>query len=166
MAHTHGLEKDPQMWSFYTLFLKMPARCVVRGCSNIPGSGISQIHRFPKDKIYVRRIWLRFVTDTRSDFVCTEYIVQYVSNTQTNHSVQYLLQLVMVCAPSCNPLLPPFSLWPPSFSSYSFEACDVVIVEEIMEILQWFMQVSASILRCTLKIVRAPGGLWIIYSKY
>ena len=48
----------------------MPASCVVGGCFNKGGKGIT-LHRFPKyDKI--RKIWIRFVNNTRSDFVWSE----------------------------------------------------------------------------------------------
>ena len=49
----------------------MPDRCVVGGCSSVPGGGVS-LHKFPKDERQ-RRIWIRFVDNTRADFVCTKY---------------------------------------------------------------------------------------------
>ncbi|KAJ8048467.1 THAP domain-containing protein 10 [Holothuria leucospilota] len=50
----------------------MPRRCVVGGCSNIPdGRGRISVHRFPKAK-RMRKIWINFVNNTRSDFACTD----------------------------------------------------------------------------------------------
>lgn len=42
----------------------MPTRCVVAGCSNTPGKGVS-LHRFPKDKALCK-IWITKVRLTRA----------------------------------------------------------------------------------------------------
>lgn len=44
----------------------MPNRCVVGRCSNTPKDGFT-LHTFPKDE-KTRRMWTRFVQNTRADF--------------------------------------------------------------------------------------------------
>ncbi|PIK37131.1 hypothetical protein BSL78_26037 [Apostichopus japonicus] len=62
----------------------MPVRCVVEGCSNVITKAIS-LHRWPKnDK--TRRLWTKFVQNTRFDFtgpsqyssVCSEHFTEAV----------------------------------------------------------------------------------------
>ncbi|PIK60738.1 THAP domain-containing protein 10 [Apostichopus japonicus] len=44
----------------------MPRRCVVGGCNNVSGKGIST-HKFPTDE-KTKKLWVSFVNNTRSNF--------------------------------------------------------------------------------------------------
>ncbi|KAJ8020278.1 THAP domain-containing protein 10 [Holothuria leucospilota] len=60
----------------------MPVRCVVGGCSNVITGKIS-LHRWPKDE-KTRRLWTKFVQNTRADFtgpsqfssICSEHFTE------------------------------------------------------------------------------------------
>ena len=48
--------------------LTMPAYCVAANCSNSQATQSITMHEFPRDRLAVRRKWVKFVQFKRADF--------------------------------------------------------------------------------------------------